>query len=226
MVVDADLQAKLAVMLPILGMLMSDGGQAITLQRKLDQIIKDLKAAEKASKSKAGKAALAVVLVAAGTMLPPLGLVGTMVALAGTIVAADMGGRARDYAVGVDSGPPGTLRTAFDVADGSIGAAGQVSKSAEALGKKTAALAVAMDVGDAGYAIYKQKNLEKRLNDLVKEAKASAAAMEKSGKKLKALQKDALAALTKARANAKAFRSSASAREKVIKDFKKYNDLN
>jgi len=223
---DAQVDVKLAAMLPVLGLISAQGSQAIVLQRKLEQIIKDLKAAEKASTSKAGKLLLTGLVVTAGTMLPPLGLAGTMFALAASLVTADIGGRAIDYAVGEKASPPDALKTVYTVADSSIASAGQVSKAAEALAKKTAAFGVAWDAADAGHALYKKKNLEKRLNDIVKEAKIASQDMQKKAKQVQRLQKDALAALAQARKNAASFASSETARKKVKKDFKKYHDLN
>ncbi|MCX7560838.1 hypothetical protein OS190_14775 [Sulfitobacter sp. F26204] len=223
---DAQIDVKIAAFMPLLGLLTSEGAKAIVQKRTLEQIIKDLKAAEKTTKSKSAKAALAVVLVGAGTLLPPLGVAGTMFALTATLVASDIGGRAIDYAVGETSGPPDALKTVYTVADGSIAAAGQQSKAAEALGKKTAAFGLVWEAGDAGHALYKQKNLEKRLNDLCKEIKASAAATQKKAKKVQALQKTALASLKKARSNAASFSTSKKTRGRIQQDFNKYHDMN
>ncbi|MEM9249955.1 MAG: hypothetical protein AAGB05_14825 [Pseudomonadota bacterium] len=223
---NAQLDVKMAAMLPVLGLVSSHGSQAILLQRKLAQLTKDLKAAEKATTSKTAKAALTAVMVAGTMLLPPLGLAGTMFALAASLVAADIGGRAIDYAVGEAPSPPDKLKAVYTVADSSIGAAGQVSKAAEALGKKSAALGVAWDAGDAGYALYKKKNIEKRIAALIKEAKAASKGLEKQGKLIKKLQKDAVSALNTARSNASSFASSKAARDKVRKDFKEFNDLN
>jgi hypothetical protein len=226
MVDDAQLEAKIAALMPLLGLLTSDGARALVQKRELEKIIVDLKAAQKTTNSKAAKAVLTATLVIAGTMLPPLGVAGTMFALAATLVASDMGGRAIDYAVGEKSGPFDPLKNTYTLADSSIGAAGAKSKAAEALGKKTAAIAVAWDTTDAGFAYYKKKNLEKRLNALVKDVKVSAAEMEKRAKKIKALQKEAMARLNKARSNAASFSSSKAARKSVQKGFKAYHNMN
>lgn len=223
---DAQVDVKVAAMMPILGLMTADGSMAILQKRKLELIMKDLQVAQKATKSKTAKAALTSLLVIAGTLLPPLGVAGTVFAITASIVASDLGGRAIDYAVGEATSPPDKFKTAYTAADTCISSAAQSNKAADALSKKSAAVGVVWDTADAGYAVYKQKKLEKRMTDLVKEVKASSAQMAKRAKKMKALQKEALASLQKARSTAQSFRSSKAARDKVRKDFKIYHNMN